>query len=84
MDQQTTGTVVSVAKQWWLKINTKAIRAGTMDGATFPYIIKVQYTVNGKDYQKTKWLWPSQPVPAVGSTATVLYCSSRPAKAKII
>ena len=41
MDQKTAGTVVSVKKQWWLKVNTKPIRMNTLDGATFPHIIKV-------------------------------------------
>ena len=26
MDQKTVGTVVSVKKQWWLKVNTKPVR----------------------------------------------------------
>ena len=43
MDKETIGTVLSVAKQWWLKVNTKSIRMGALDGATFPHIIKVQY-----------------------------------------
>ena len=42
MDKETIGTVLSVAKQWWLKVNTKPIRMGALDGATFPHIIKVQ------------------------------------------
>ena len=40
MDKETIGTVLSVAKQWWLKVNTKLIRMGALDGATFPHIIK--------------------------------------------
>ena len=45
MNEKTTGTVISVAKQWWLKINTKPVRMHAMDGAIFPYIIRVQYAV---------------------------------------
>ena len=30
MDRETLGTVVSVAKQWWLKVNTKPIRIGAL------------------------------------------------------
>ena len=26
MDKDTVGTVISVAKQWWLKVNTKPVR----------------------------------------------------------
>ena len=46
MGKETIGTVLSVAKQWWLKVNTKPIRIGTLDGATFPHIIKVQKSSN--------------------------------------
>ena len=42
MINETNGTVIAVAKQWWLKVNTKPIRMGSMDGAIFPHIIKVQ------------------------------------------
>ena len=83
MDKETVGTVVSVAKQWWLKINTKPIRMGAMDGAIFPHIIKVEYAVEGITYTKRKWMVAGKPVPAVGSKVTVLYCADKPGKAKI-
>ena len=83
MDKETTGTVISVATQWWLKVNTKPMRMGAMDGATFPHIIKVQYVVDGNTYTKRKWLGPSQAAPVVGSKVTILYCSNKPSKAKI-
>ena len=84
MDKETVGTVLSVAKQWWLKVNTKPIRMGTLDGATFPHIIKVQYTVGGDTYTKRKLIGAGKPVPAVGSKLTVLYCADKPSKAKIL
>ena len=84
MDKETVGTVLSVAKQWWLKVNKKAIRKGTLDGATFPYIIKVQYVVGGNTYTKRKWIGAGKAVPAVGREVTVLYCSNKPTKAKIL
>lgn len=83
MDKETVGTVISVQKQWWLKINTKPVRTGPLDGAIFPHIIKAQYTVNGKTYFKRKWIDANDPVPAVGSSVTVLYCDENPGKAKI-
>ena len=83
MDKETIGTVRSVAKQWWLKVNTKPVRMGALDGATFPYIIKVQYVVDGKSYTKRKWIGAGKAAPAVGSKVTVLYCSSKPTKAEI-
>ncbi len=84
MNKETTGTVLSVAKQWWFKVNTKALRMGAFDGATFPHIIKVQYVVDGNTYTKRKWISAGKTVPAVGSKLTVLYCSNKPRKAKIL
>ena len=84
MNKETTGTVISVAKQWWLKVNTKPIRTGALDGATFPHIMKVQYVVDGKTYIKRKWIGAGEAVPAVGSKRTVLYCSNKPGKAKVL
>ena len=84
MDQSTLGTVILVSKQWWLKINTKPVRWGAGDGAIFPHIVKVRYTVSEKTYFKRKWLSAGCPVPAVGSTVTVVYCTANPRKAKIL
>ena len=72
MDKETIGTVLSIAKQWWLKVNTKPIRMGAMDGATFQQIIKVQYAVDGNTYIKRKWIGAGKAVHAVGSKLTVL------------
>ena len=52
-----------------------------LDGAVFPCIIKVKYTVNGREYTKGKWIGAGKPVPSVGSAVTVLYCESKPSKA---
>ena len=84
MEKETIGIVRSVAKQWWLKMNTKPMRMGALDGATFPHIMKVQYVVDGNTYTKRKWIGAGKPVPAVGSEVTVLYCADKPGKAKIL
>ena len=84
MDKETNGTVVSVARQWWFKVNTKPVRMGALDGAAFPHIIKVQYVVDGNTYTKRKWIGTGEAVPGVGSELTVLYCSNKPGKAKIL
>ena len=84
MDKETIGTVVSVAKQWWLKVNTNPVRTGTFDGATFPHIIKVQYIVDGNTYNKRKWIGAGKEVPTIGSKLTVLYRSDKPSKAKLL
>ena len=84
MDKETMGTVLSVTKQWWLKVNTKPVRMGASEGAIFPHIIKVQYVVDGNTYTKRKWIGAGKAVPAVGSQLTVCYCSNEPNKAKIL
>ena len=84
MDKETIGTVLSVTRQWWLKVNIKPIRRGALDGATFPHIIKVQYVVDGNIYIKKKWIKAGEEVPAVGDRLAVLYCSNIPTKAKIL
>ena len=38
MEKETMGTVISVIKQWWLKVNRKPARVHAMDGAAFPHV----------------------------------------------
>lgn len=80
MEEKTVGTVISVKKQWWLKINTKAIRLGAMDGAIFPHIVKIRYTANGREYVKRKWLGARITPPTVGETVAVAYSKDKPSK----
>ncbi len=80
---ETDGTVTRAIKQRWLKVNTKPIRKHALDGAAFPYIIQVQYQVNGIVYTRHKWIPAGQTVPAPGNTVSVLYDEKRPSKAKI-
>lgn len=42
MYKEAAGTVISVKKQWWLKVNAKRVRLHAMDGAMFPHIVKVE------------------------------------------
>ena len=83
MKKETTGTVISVSKQWWLKINTKAIRKGPMDGAVLPHIIKVSYLVDGKEYIRKKWIGAGAPVPNEGISVKVVYTDGAPTKAEL-
>lgn len=84
MNCETKGTVISASKQWWMKVNTKPVRMISTDKATFPYIIKVRYSVDGKDYTKRKWISAGCSVPEVGSSVTVSYDSTKPNRAKVI
>ena len=84
MNQRTTGTIISAKKQWWLKVNKKPIRTnGPMDGAAFPYVVKVKYTVDGAEYIKTKWIGAEYPVPSAGDTVQLVYEEGNPEKVKI-
>ena len=83
MEKETVGTIVSVAKQWWLKVNTKSVRMGALDGAIFPYIIKVRYTVNGEDHICRKWIAPTERAPLEGTQVRVFYREKKPAKARV-
>ncbi len=51
------GIIIKLKKMWWIKINTKAFRTSPLDGATFPYIITVKYTVNDTTYEKNKFVY---------------------------
>ena len=83
MEKKTTGTVISVAKQWWFKVNTKPVRWDPMDGATFPHIIRVKYTVDGNDYTCRKWIHAGCGVPYEGDTVKVFYRENKPSKARV-
>ena len=84
MEKETTGTVLSAHRQWWLKINTKPIRMHSMDGAIFPYIICIEYVVDGVAYHKRKWIGAGKSVPAVGSAVRVMYAAENPKRAKVL
>ena len=84
MDRETMGTVISVAKQWWLKVNTKPVRTNAFDGAAFPHIVRVQYVADGNTYVKRKWIGAGKPVPSVGSSLVVLYRTDKPDKARVL
>lgn len=84
MDKQTTGTVTAVTKQWWLKVNKSPVRVLGTQGATYPYVIKVTYSADGKEYTKRKWINAGEPVPKVGSEVQIVYSEDKPSKAKIL
>ncbi|MCI8715449.1 MAG: sugar ABC transporter permease [Oscillospiraceae bacterium] len=84
MEKEATGTVVSVAKQWWLKVNTKPVRLHPLDGAIFPHIIKVKYAVDGKEYTCRKWINAGHQGPGEGAAIKVVYRTDKPSKARVI
>ncbi len=84
MEQKIIGTVVSVKKQWWLKVNAKPVRMHALDGAAFPHIIKVRYVVNGTEYFKRRGIRACDQSPVVGAEVTVLYDENKPSKSKVL
>lgn len=82
--QRTTGTIISAKKLWLLKINKKPIRKGPLDGAAFPYIIKVRYIVEGKEYISRKWIGTEYPVPVEGDIVQLAYEEGQPERIKIV
>ena len=83
MDHKVIGTVVSVKKQWWLKVNTKPVRMHALDGATFPHIVTVKYTVDGNEIVKKKWLKACVTPPSVNEQVTVVYREDKPSKFRL-
>lgn len=83
MEKETIGTIISVTKQWWLKVNRKSVRIHAMDGADFPYIIKIKYTIEGKDYICRKCIGAGKKIPDKGATLKVVYREDRPSKVRI-
>lgn len=81
--EKTTGTVVSAKLCWWLKINTRPVRAHALDGAAFPQIIKIRYSVNGHEYVKRKFLRPTRAPLSAGTTVKVFYQESNPKEFRI-
>lgn len=78
--EKTIGTVIKVYQCWWIKVNTKPIRAHAWDGAMFPHIITIQYEVDGQTYTKKKFLHYNVPCPTVNSKLYVYYTQEKPTK----
>lgn len=72
MKIEVTATVLSVSRQWWLKINTRPLRISGAHGAIYPHVIKLRYCVGGKEYTTRKWIPAGEPVPSIGSHIDLL------------
>ena len=79
----TTGEIISVKKQWWLKIRTKAIKAGPLDGAIFPCVVKVKYFVEEKEFVCKKWVKATKNPLCVGDVVAITYQKQNPKKFNI-
>lgn len=72
------GTVTDVKTWYFLKVNTKPMRTGPLDGATFPHRIIFEYEVQGKTYSGSRVVSPEVAVPSVGEKITVFYDEDSP------
>lgn len=82
-EKKTRGTIRSVKKQWWLKVNTKPMRKHALDGATFPHIVTVKYAVDGTEYIRKKWIKACVTPPSVNQQVTVIYREDKPTKFRL-
>ena len=83
IESKTVGTILSVKKQWWLKVNTKPIRKHALDGATFPHIVTVKYTVDVNEIVRKKWLKSFVTPPSVNEQVAVIYRTDKPTKFRL-
>ena len=77
------GKVEKVTECWWIKVNTKPVRMNMLDGALFPYLMKVSYTVNGKKYKKTKYIGLRKDTIGIFGTVNVYYDKNKPSRCAI-
>ena len=82
--EKTEGVVAEVKTCWWLKVNTKAVRWGTFDGAVFPHIIVFEYTVQAQTYRGKRYINWNKSCPQKGEKLTVYYEKDDPAKYAVI
>ena len=74
------GTVTGVKTCWWLKVNTKPVRANGLDGARFPHIIQFTYHVDGAEYRGSRYVSWAARCPREGERITVYFDRAAPAK----
>ena len=71
---KTEGIVCKVSTCYWLKVNTKAVRASASDGAVYPHIIHFTYTADHKEYSGKRYVH----CPYEGEKITVYYEAEKP------
>ncbi len=78
---KTKGRVSKVHTCWYIKVNTKPVRAHALDGATFPHIVTVAYEADGTAYTVRRCLAAGDRCPMVGEAVAVYYDPARPKRA---
>lgn len=77
------GVVIDVKKCWWIKVNTKPVRAHLFDGALFPHIITYRYAVSGQEYTGKRFIGVYTRCPQQGERIPVYYSEENPDKSTI-
>ncbi len=77
---RTLGIITEQKTLYWIKINTKPVRMGPMDGAIFPGFIRFTYTVEGIEYRGSRLVSPYVRCPEKGMKITVFYDANNPSK----
>ena len=76
-----TNAVVEYSKKcYFIKVNTKAFRTNSFDGALFPSVIRYKYLVDGVQYTGWRYVDPFGNPPSIGSVINVYYLESSPGK----
>lgn len=74
------GIITKVNKLWWIKINRKIVRKSPLDGATFPYLVKLKYKINDTIYEKNKIVyWENENI-NIGDKVIVTFTEKKPSK----
>jgi ribosomal protein S8 len=74
------GRIIKINKLWWIKINKKKFRTAPLDGATFPYKVRIEYTVNDRKYERSKFIYWSNDSVNIGDSVIVTYEQNNPLK----
>ena len=82
--KETSGIVTEVKTCWWLKVNTKAVRNGALDGAQFHHIIQFTYHVHGQTYTGKRYVNWNKCCPVKDEHITVHYEEASPEKYAVI
>ena len=77
------GVVTGMKTCWWLKVNTRPVRAHALDGAVFPHIVHFSYTVNGQGYTGSRYVSRKKLCPHINEPVVVYFDSSNPSKCTI-
>ena len=78
--RETAGTVTRLKTCWWIKVNTKHVRMGPLDGAKFPHIIYFTYSAGGVTYQGSRYVRYFLRCPVKGERLAVFYDERNPAR----